>query len=120
MKYAQSMIHPEELTCPDGSRTKLTSWRCILAGVADWLVSKDYINKSHYPMLIGPNDAILGQYTRTTDSFNLSREWVICMSKLQPGGRYMSPIKLVGIAGLNPSDFVLSFGDSVRPSRLHT
>lgn len=122
---ATGMRHPKELTCPDGSRVDLKSWVDMLSGVANWLVSKDHLNESHCPVQTGPKNAILHTQPihQNGRAFTAKREVGKLFLNTDLGStnaRIQQSISLINRAGLDPSGFVLSFSDSVRPVRSHT
>lgn len=115
------MSHPMELARPDGSRVSLKSWRGILVGVANWLVSKGHLDESHCLMPIGKNNALLNTRpahqngTRSRHFKEAGHLYVFVNVSSANAIRYS--IRLIDTAGLNPSDFKVYFGDSTRPAR---
>ena len=117
-------VNPRELTCPDGSRVSLERWTGILAGIADWLVSKGYLGELHCPVPIGRNNAILNtqpihQNGRGFRRFREAGQLYVCLN-VSPSYAIRHSIKLIGTAGLNPSDFKVYFGDSAWPTKPKT
>ncbi len=120
IEYTKGMRYPKELICPDGSRVELKSWVDMLSGVANWLVSKDYLNESHCPVPIGPNNAILNtqpihQNGRVFTAKRGAGKLFLNTDLGSTKARIQKSISLINRAGLNPYDFVLFFGDSARP-----
>ena len=121
IEHVPGMSHPTELARPDGSRVSLKSWRGILVGVADWLVSEGRLDESHCPMPIGKNNALLNTRpahqngTRSRHFKKAGHLYVFVNVNGANAIRYS--IRLIETAGLNPSDFKAYFGDSVRPTR---
>ena len=123
IKYVKGM-NPRELACPDGSRVSLKRWTGILAGVADWLVSKGYLGESHCPVPIGRDNAILNtqpihQNGKRFRHFREAGHLYVFLNVAPPYAIRYS-IKLIGTAGLNPSDFKVYFGDSAWPTKPKT
>ena len=118
---ASGRRHPGELAHPDGSRASLESWTGVLAGVADWLVARGYLDESHCPVMSGQKNAILNTQPvhQNGNRFRYYRKaghlYVFLNASPDIAIRYS--IKLIRIAGLDPSDFAVSFGDSSRPAR---
>ena len=124
IRHANGVRHPMELARPDGSRTSLKSWTGILVDVADWLVTKGYLDESHCPVASGQKNAILniqpvhqnGKRFRTIKKAG----HLYVFPNVSPDIVVRHSIKLIEVAGLNPSDFAVSFDDSNRPARQKT
>ena len=114
-RYIKDMPPPRELVCPD-KRVDLGWWIDILVGVAEWLIDKGYIRKSHCPVPIGRHNAILNTipFHQNGKQFPTYKEIGNFFLNKQinplPGIRYT--IKIIKIAGLEPSDFKVYFGNS--------
>ena len=124
VKHARGMKCPAVLALPDGSRVALKSWAGILAGVADWLVGKGYLNESHCPVPIGKNNAILNTkpFHQNGSKFRRHKKSgsLHVFLGVDPANALRHSVKLIGVAGLDPSDFMVSFGGSARPTRPKT
>ena len=121
IEYVKGMRYPQELTCPDGSRVDLGAWTGILAGVANWLVTKGYLGESHCPVPIGRSNAILNTrpFHQNGKRFRYSREvgHLHVYLNVNPVNSLRYSIKLIEIAELSPSEFKVSFDSSARPTR---
>ena len=119
IKYTKGMTHPTELVCPDGSRN-LGSWVGIIAGVAGLLVANKHLDKSHCPVQIGPENAILNTKPvhqngkRFSAQRKVGRLYVNMNASPPTAIRYA--INLIKEAGLQPSDFKVHFEDPDYPS----
>ena len=120
IEYVKGMS-PRGLAFPDGSRVSLERWTGILAGVADWLVNKGYLGESHCPVPIGRDNAILNtqpihQNGKRFRRFKEAGHLYVFLN-VNPPYAIRHSIKLIGAAGLDPSDFEVSFGDSAWPTK---
>ena len=119
--HVSGSMPPGELARPDGSKVSLGSWTGVLAGVADWLVTRGHLDESHCPVVSGQKNAILNTKPvhQNGNRFRYYRKaghlYVFLNASPDTAIRYS--IKLIRIAGLDPSDFAVSFGDSNRPAR---
>ena len=117
-QYTKDMIRPNELVCPD-KRVALDAWVDILAGVADWLVNKKHLGKSHCPVPIGSKNAILNTkpFHQNDKPFATQREVgrLYVNTKAGPTQVIQYAIKLIKAAGLKPSDFKVYFEDPAHP-----
>ena len=124
IEYLKGMRHPRELACTDGSRVNLKSWTGVLADVADWLVSKGYLDESHCPVTIGRKNAILNTQPihQNGKRFRYFRKVgrLYVFLNVNPVNAIRFSVKLIDIAGLSPSDFKVSFGGSTRQTRQKT
>ena len=118
IKYTKDMARPRELVCPD-KNVPLGSWIDLLYGVADWLVAKKHLGKSHCPVPIGPNNAILNAWPvhQNGKQFSTHREVgkLYLNTNADPATAIKYAIKLIEKAGLKPSDFKVYFEDPNRP-----
>ena len=107
IKHRTHMPHPEMLVLPDGSQTNLSSWTSMIIGVAEWLVSKNYLNESHCPVTTGPKNAIFNTHpfhqnqkkfksTKKIGRFYL-HTWLSSRNAI------LHSIKLIETAGQKPS-----------------
>lgn len=122
IKYVKGMKHPQKLARPDGSSTSLKSWTDILASIADWLVSKSHLDESNCPVPIGRENAILNiQPTHQTGMqfrrYKKAGQLYVFLN-VSPMQSIRHSIKLIKMAGLNPSDFKVSFDECRRDGRL--
>ena len=114
IQYEKGRKVPEAMIFPDDSRVGLKSWRAILANVANWLVNKGRLDESHCPVPIGPKNAVLN----TRPVHQNGKQFAGCAKaghlyvflNVSPKDAILNAIKLIGLAGLNPSDFRISSG----------
>lgn len=111
-RYTEGMPRPTELVCPDRN-IPLSWWVDIPVGMADWLISKKYLDRSHCPVTAGPKNSIL--HTQPVHQngklFHLyEKVHDIYVNKSgNPHTIIRHTIKLITAAGLKPSDFKLNF-----------
>ena len=112
IQYEQGQKAPAAMIFPDDSRVGLKSWRDILANVANWLVNKGHLDESHCPVPIGPNNAVLNtrpvhQNGKRFAGYAKAGHLYVFLN-VSPKNAILNAIKLIGMAGLNPSDFGVS------------
>ena len=121
IEHISGMSPPLELVHPDGSRASLKTWTGILAGVADWLVRKGHLDKSHCPIPIGKKNTLLNTLPVHQNGMRSQRFMkaghLYVFVNVNGANAIRYSIKLIDTAGLNPSDFKAYFGDSTRPTR---
>ena len=115
IRHQKHMPAPETLVFPDGDLTDLHSWAGLLFKVTEWLVGKNHLNESHCPVMSGPKNAILNtrpfhqNQRKFTSAKKIGRfhlnTWLNARSTISHS------IKLIKIAGQEPSDFVCIFKD---------
>ncbi len=118
VKCEKGMIHPIELMLPNG-KMHLKSWADMLFGVADWLVNKKHLDKSHCPVPIGKKNAILNTkpFHQNGKPFNSKKE----VGKLFLNTNANAPntikyaIRLIEEAEQNPSNFMVRFEKPKQP-----
>ena len=122
IKYVKGMEHPLKLTRPDGSRISIESWTGILASIADWLVSKGHLGELDCPVSIGRNNAILNTQPIHQNGTRFRRYkkagQLYVFLNVSPLSSIRHSIKLIKMAGLNPSDFKMSFDEGRKGGRL--
>ena len=113
IRHQKHMPPPEMLVLPDGNRTELHSWTDMLAGVTEWLVSKNHLNESHCPVTTGPKNAVLN-----TRPFHQNQKKFKSAKKIgrfhlntwqTSRGAILYSIKLIETAGQKPLDFACVF-----------
>ena len=118
IKYVKGMPPPKELVCPD-KRASLDTWVDILAGVAEWLVSKRRLGKSHCPVKIGPKNAILNTkpYHQNGNPFHTQKKvgGLYLNTNASPPAALRYAIKLIKTAGCKQSDFKAYFEGPSHP-----
>ena len=118
VKHVKGMAYPTELLCPDKSKKQLGSWADMLSAVADWLVSKKYIDRTHCPVQIGLETAIL--HTKAVHQNGKPFSHYRKVGRFYVNTNFSSQnilrhaYKLIDVAGQKPSDFKLYFKD--KPS----
>ena len=116
VKHVKGMAYPTELLCPDKSKKHLGSWADMLDAVADWLVSKKYIDRTHCPVQIGLETAILN--TKAVHQNGKPFSHYRKVGKFYVNTNFSSQnilrhaCRLIEVAGQKPSDFKLYFKDS--------
>ncbi len=118
IKYIKHMAHPKELMCPD-KNIPLGSWIDVLVGVADWLIDKKHLDKSHCPVPIGKDNSILHTWPVHQNSKQFSPYKKIgelyLYKNADPPAAIRYAIRLIEKAGLRPSDFKAYFEDPNYP-----
>ena len=122
IKYVKGMKHPRKLARQDGSSASLKSWTDILASIADWLVSKGHLDESDCPVPIGQENAILNtqpvhQNGRQFRRYKNAGQLYVFLN-VSPVQSIQHSIKLIKMAGLNPSDFKAFFDEYSSDGRL--
>lgn len=116
--YVKDMAHPKELVCPD-KRVPLNSWIDLLAGVANWLVSRKHLDKSHCPIPIGTKNAILNTRPvhQNGKSFSTQKEVgnLYLNTNTGPSNAIRYAIRLIEAAGIKISYFKAYFEDPNHP-----
>ena len=122
IKYVKGMEHPRKLTRPDDSRISLESWTDVLAGIADWLVSKGHLGELDCPVPIGRKNAILNTQPIHQNGRRFRRYkkagLLYVFLNVSPLSSIQHSIRLIKMAELNPSDFKVSFDEGSKGDRL--
>ena len=104
--------HPTVLVCPDEEKT-LRSWADLLAGVAEWLVTRGHLTKSHCPVKSGPANSILSTHPVHQNGKRFRMERKVGKLFVDVHGSQNDSIghalTLIDVAGLKKSDFSVRF-----------
>ena len=104
--------HPMVLVCPDEERA-LSSWADLLAGVAEWLVVRGHLTKSHCPVKSGPANSILSTHPvhQNGKRFRTERKVgkLFVDVHVSQNDSIGYALKLIDVAGLKKSDFRVRF-----------
>lgn len=116
LNYSKGDRPPKSLISRDGSRKDLGSWVDLLAGVTEWLVKSGHLTAQDCPVRLGSKNYLL--HTEPTHPngkpFSTHRQvdGLYVFTNFDPANVIRYAKKLIGDAGLEPSNFRVDLSDS--------